>query len=89
VGYIVSPVVEVYAKGTYDHEFGKRLTDIAANVSLESTDFTVANTGLSRDRFSAGGGVKVNATRLMQFNLDASAGVDASYRFGGGVRFNF
>jgi hypothetical protein len=89
VGYIVSPVVEVYAKGTYDHEFGKRLTDIAANVSLESTDFTVANTGLSRDRFSAGGGVKVNATRMLQFNLDASAGVDASYRFGGGVRFNF
>lgn len=89
VGYTVSPVVELYANGTYDHEFGKRLTDITARVSVEDTSFTVANTGLSRDRFTAGGGVKLNAARNLQFNLNAGAGVDASYRFGGSVRFNF
>jgi hypothetical protein len=89
VGYTVSPVVQVYANGTFEHEFGHQLTGITAHVSVEDTSFTVANTGLSRDRFSAGGGVKLNATRTLQFNLDAGAGVDASYHFGGSVRFNF
>jgi len=89
VGYTLSPVVQVYANGTFEHEFGHQLTDITAHVSVEDTSFTVANTGLSRDRFSAGGGVKLNATRTLQFNLDAGAGIDASYHFGGSVRFNF
>ena len=86
VGYTVSPVVEIHANGTYDHEFGNPLTDITARVSVEDTSFTVTNPGLSRDRFTAGGGVKLNASDRLQFNLDGGAGVDASYRVSASVR---
>ncbi|HZV09199.1 MAG TPA: autotransporter outer membrane beta-barrel domain-containing protein, partial [Novosphingobium sp.] len=89
VGYTVSPLVEVYAKGTYDHEFGHQMTDITAHVAVEDTAFTVANTGLARDRVSAGGGVKFNLTSRLQLNLDASAGTNASYRYNAAVRFGF
>jgi hypothetical protein len=82
LGYTVTPTVQLYAKGTYDHEFGKRMTDITARVSVEDTSFTVQNPGLARDRFNAGGGVKVNLSQRLQLNADASAGTSASYRFG-------
>jgi hypothetical protein len=89
LGYNVSPMIQLYANGTFDHEFGSRLTDITARVSLEDTDFTVANTGLSQNRFSAGGGVKVNLSQRLQLNAGASAGTSGMYHFGGGVRFVF
>ncbi|AJP71303.1 hypothetical protein TS85_05130 [Sphingomonas hengshuiensis] len=89
VGYTLSPVVEIYAAGTYDHEFGRQLTDITARVSVEDTSFTVANTGLSRDRFSVGGGMKLSVSQQVQVNLNAGAGANASYRFGGSVRLKF
>lgn len=89
VGYAVTPKVQLYAKGTLDHEFGNRMTDINARLSTEQTGFTVENTGLARDRFSGGGGVRVDLTQRLQINAEAGAGTSASYRFGGGLRLRF
>jgi|GEM_PF-2898467 len=78
-----------YVDVTYDRELGREYTAVTANVSAEAVRYTVENPGFGRNRALAGVGLKYDITPALRLHLDAKAGTNKAYDFGGGLRLSF
>ena len=89
LGKSLAPNLSGYVDVTYDREMGRQYTAVTANVSAEAVRYTVENPGFGRDRALAGVGLKYDLTPSLRLHLDAKAGTNKAYDFGGGLRLSF
>lgn len=79
LGYQFTPAVKGFLNLSVDHDLQDRMKEVSANVVVEAANMTVVSPGISRTRFDAGMGVRVNISDSVRWTIEGQLGNASRY----------